>query len=144
MRPSPRRQERVLTWGGEVARTYYHSTSGGRTAAAVDVFGFDIPYLRSHVDPFDDASPHHVRNRVVVTPRLLAAKLKQPALAHAADVTCEVDGSGRPTAVLVRLETGVRRSTPTASRTRSASRGSGSRSASCRSSGRSGRPPAAP
>jgi SpoIID/LytB domain protein len=101
---------RVLTWGGGVARTYYHSTSGGRTAAAADVWpGRGAPYLRSVADPHDAGSPHHLRNRVVVTPRVLAAKLKDPTLAGAIDVVPETNESGRATAVLVRTESGVRR-----------------------------------
>jgi stage II sporulation protein D len=98
---------RVLTWDGKIALTYYHSTSGGRTAAAADVFGTRVPYLESVDDPFDVGSPHHVRNRVVVTPRLLASKLKAPVLARAVDVTCELNGSGRPVAVVFRTASGA-------------------------------------
>ena len=49
----------VLTYGGNVALTFYFSTSGGRTASAADVFGVDYPYLKSVEDPWDTISPVH-------------------------------------------------------------------------------------
>jgi stage II sporulation protein D len=51
----------VLTWDGEVARTYYSSSSGGRTEAVQDAWpgAAPIPYLRSVPDPYDTYSPHH-------------------------------------------------------------------------------------
>jgi stage II sporulation protein D len=51
----------VLTWDGRIARTYYSSSSGGRTEAAQDAWPgtAPIPYLRSVPDPYDTYSPHH-------------------------------------------------------------------------------------
>ncbi|HKC77179.1 MAG TPA: SpoIID/LytB domain-containing protein, partial [Gaiellaceae bacterium] len=51
----------VLMWDGEVARTYYSSSSGGRTEAVQDAWpgSSPIPYLRSVPDPYDTYSPHH-------------------------------------------------------------------------------------
>src|SRR5262249_26966563 len=51
----------VLTYGGQVARTYYSSSSGGRTEAVQDAWpgSAPIPYLRSVPDPYDSYSPHH-------------------------------------------------------------------------------------
>ena len=51
----------VLTWNGQVARTYYSSSSGGRTEAVQDAWpgSTPIPYLRSVPDPYDTYSPHH-------------------------------------------------------------------------------------
>ena len=49
----------VVLYGGKVATTYYFSTSGGKTASAADVFGFDVPYLVSRPDPWDKLSPYH-------------------------------------------------------------------------------------
>jgi stage II sporulation protein D len=52
---------RVVKYGGEIAVTYYFSTSGGQTENSE--FGFSggspVPYLKSVKDPFDDASPLH-------------------------------------------------------------------------------------
>jgi stage II sporulation protein D len=51
----------VLTWNGQVARTYYSSSSGGRTEAVEDAWpgSAPIPYLRSVPDPYDSYSPRH-------------------------------------------------------------------------------------
>ena len=51
---------RVVTVGGQVAQTFFFSTSGGRTAANEEGFGGSpISYLRSVEDPHDDLSPVH-------------------------------------------------------------------------------------
>jgi stage II sporulation protein D len=51
---------RVVTVGGEVAQTFFFSTSGGKTAANEEGFGGSpISYLRSVEDPYDDLSPVH-------------------------------------------------------------------------------------
>lgn len=38
---------RVLTYEGKAANTVFHAVSGGRTEAAADVWGAEVPYLRS-------------------------------------------------------------------------------------------------
>ena len=65
----------VVLYGGKVATTYYFSTSGGKTASAVDVFGFDVPYLVSRPDPWDKASPYHRWGPVLLGARTLQSKL---------------------------------------------------------------------
>jgi stage II sporulation protein D len=50
---------KVLLYNGEVAKTYFFSTSGGRTASAQDVWGTAVPYLVSVPDPYDTISPYH-------------------------------------------------------------------------------------
>jgi hypothetical protein len=75
-----RTANKVLTWNGRVATTFFFSTSGGRTAdvAAVwPVYGH-IPYLRSVDDPFDVRSPHHVWGPIVLDARRVAHKLGVP------------------------------------------------------------------
>jgi len=37
----------VVTYRGELARTVFHSTCGGRTESAANAWGWDVPYLRS-------------------------------------------------------------------------------------------------
>jgi stage II sporulation protein D len=50
----------VVTVSGEVAQTFFFSTSGGRTAANEESFGGSpLSYLRSVDDPHDDLSPVH-------------------------------------------------------------------------------------
>jgi stage II sporulation protein D len=51
---------RVVTAGGQIAQTFFFSTSGGRTATNEEAFGgLPISYLRSVDDPHDDLSPYH-------------------------------------------------------------------------------------
>lgn len=53
----------VLTWGGQVLRAYYSSTSGGRTAGAMETFGGSLnaapPLQNSADDGLGSASPWH-------------------------------------------------------------------------------------
>jgi stage II sporulation protein D len=50
----------VVLAEGRVAHTFFHSTSGGRTAAIHDVWNSDpISYLVSVPDPYDRLSPYH-------------------------------------------------------------------------------------
>jgi stage II sporulation protein D len=67
----------VLTWDGQVARTYYSSSSGGRTEAVQDAWpgSAPIPYLRSVPDPYDSYSPHHDWGPFDFTASQLAARL---------------------------------------------------------------------
>jgi len=50
---------KVVLYDGAVAKTYFYSTSGGRTASAADVWGGTVPYLVSVPDPYDTISPYH-------------------------------------------------------------------------------------
>ncbi len=51
---------RVLLHEGEIAQTFFFSTSGGRTENVENSFyGRSVPYLRSVEDPYDDTSPLH-------------------------------------------------------------------------------------
>ena len=67
----------VLTWDGQVARTYYSSSSGGRTEAVQDAWpgSAPIPYLRSVPDPYDTYSPHHDWGPFASSATQLAARL---------------------------------------------------------------------
>ena len=49
----------VLLHAGKIADTLFHSTSGGRTIAAVEAFGKDVPYLVAVDDPHSALSPVH-------------------------------------------------------------------------------------
>jgi len=67
----------VLTYAGQVARTYYSSSSGGRTEAVEDAWPgtAPIPYLRSVPDPYDTYSPHHDWGPYQLSSTQLAARL---------------------------------------------------------------------
>lgn len=47
----------VLYYDGELIEPLYHSTSGGMTEDALDVFQIDRPYLKSVPSPFEEEAP---------------------------------------------------------------------------------------
>jgi SpoIID/LytB domain protein len=51
---------KVVTYAGDVAETFFSSSSGGHTAASVDTWGGDLAYLQSVSDPADlnPSNPH--------------------------------------------------------------------------------------
>jgi stage II sporulation protein D len=63
---------KIVTFEGKVAQVFYFSSSGGRTASAVDVYGSDVPYLVSVEDPWDELSPNHRWESRQLTGRELA------------------------------------------------------------------------
>jgi stage II sporulation protein D len=97
--------ERVLTWDGRPALTYYFSTSGGRTAAAKDSLPWAprVPYLVSVSDPYDALSPHHSWS-YRFTARRLARALHLPGVRSLA---VERNGSGRVAEVVARWHGGA-------------------------------------
>ena len=92
----------VLTYGGAVATTYYHSTSGGRTANVADVWSASIPYLRSVPDPYDAISPYHRWG-----PRRL--DLKPLGIRGVRDLSLVRSRSGRVEEVVLQTAKGTRR-----------------------------------
>ena len=68
----------VVMYGGRVATTYFYSSSGGRTAAAEEVWGSPVPYLVSVDDPYDTISPHHRWGPVVIPAGRLGKALRSP------------------------------------------------------------------
>jgi stage II sporulation protein D len=85
----------VLIYGGRVVTTYFHSTSGGRTASIADVWpgSNPVPYLVSVDDPYDSLSPHHIWGPVVVPAARLDRVLKTPG--RLTDVRTSLNSSGR-------------------------------------------------
>jgi stage II sporulation protein D len=83
----------VVLYQGEVAKTFFFSTSGGRTASAEDVWGEAVPYLVSVPDPYDSISPHHTWGPVAFTGAALAKRLKMKG--RVVDVQTELNSSGR-------------------------------------------------
>jgi len=83
----------VVLYDGQVAKTFFFSTSGGRTASAEDVWGAPVPYLVSVPDPYDSISPHHTWGPVAYTGTGLAKRLKLKG--RVVDVQSELNSSGR-------------------------------------------------
>src|SRR5207302_10357191 len=83
----------VVLYQGEVAKTFFFSTSGGRTASAEDVWGEAVPYLVSVPDPYDSISPYHNWGPFAFTGAKLAKVLKLPG--RVTDLQAELNSSGR-------------------------------------------------
>jgi SpoIID/LytB domain protein len=83
----------VVLYEGQVAKTFFFSTSGGRTASAEDVWGEPVPYLVSVLDPYDSISPHHDWGPLVFTGAKLAKALKMKG--RVVDLQPELNSSGR-------------------------------------------------
>jgi SpoIID/LytB domain protein len=68
----------VVLYGGRVAKTFFFSTSGGRTMSAADAWGEAVPYLISVPDPYDSLSPYHDWGPFPFTAARLARILRVP------------------------------------------------------------------
>jgi stage II sporulation protein D len=66
----------VVLYNGAVAQTFFHSSSGGRTAASADEWGGNVAYLQSVDDPYDVISPHHDWELAPMSARALGRKLQ--------------------------------------------------------------------
>jgi stage II sporulation protein D len=77
----------AVRYGVEIATTYFHSTSGGRTAGYVEGFGggLEVPYLRPVEDAHDDISPLHTWS-VRLTDREMERELREVVLGELEDV----------------------------------------------------------
>jgi SpoIID/LytB domain protein len=88
----------VVVYNGQVATTYFFSTSGGRTANSTDVWsGPPTPYLVSVPDPYDAISPYHDWGPFPFTGAKLAKTFRSPG--KVMDVRADVNGSGRITSL---------------------------------------------
>jgi stage II sporulation protein D len=96
----------ILTFDGQVARTYYSSSSGGRTEAVEDAWpgAAPIPYLRSVPDPYDTYSPLHDWGPYVYSASRLGALLGVGGPIASAEI--ERDSSLRVSAARLRLASG--------------------------------------
>jgi stage II sporulation protein D len=97
----------VLTFAGQVATTFFYSSSGGRTADVADVFagGKSIPYLVSVPDPDDKVSPYHFWGPVV----LPAARVSKLLGVPAATAMRKVPASGRARELVITGKAGEQR-----------------------------------
>ncbi|SDE99512.1 stage II sporulation protein D [Sporolituus thermophilus] len=60
----------ILTYSGEPIHAVFHSTSGERTASALEVWGFDYPYLKSVPCKWDQKSPRYADTREITLTEL--------------------------------------------------------------------------
>ena len=99
---------RVLLWNGRVATTFYHSTSGGRTAAIREVWprAASVPYLVSVPDPYDTLSKHHRWGPMRLTPAEVGKATRTKGVR---DLLVERTASGRVSGVSLKLAGATRR-----------------------------------
>ncbi|MEJ7569737.1 MAG: SpoIID/LytB domain-containing protein [Gaiellaceae bacterium] len=99
---------RVLLWHSRVATTFYHSTSGGRTASVADVWpkARVVPYLVSVPDPHDNISRHHRWGPFRMTPGDVGKLTGTPGVR---DVLVARAASGRVTEVTIKVGSGSKR-----------------------------------
>lgn len=83
----------VVLYDGKVADTLFFSTSGGRTASALESTGINVPYLVPVADPYDTASPYHDWGPVLFDATLVGKQLKLPL--PIADLQTTTGPSGR-------------------------------------------------
>jgi stage II sporulation protein D len=91
--------DKVVLYNNQVAKTYFFSTSGGRTASAQDAWGESVPYLVSVPDPYDSISPHHDWGPFTFTGAMLAKRLKLPE--RIIDLQPQLNSSGRIKALTI-------------------------------------------
>ena len=90
---------KVLLYDGAVAKTYFFSTSGGRTASSEDVWGTSIPYLVSVADPYDSISPYHTWGPYAFSGTKLGRLLHAGGVVY--DVQTALNSSGRVSTLTV-------------------------------------------
>jgi stage II sporulation protein D len=66
----------VVLYAGKVADTLFCSSSGGRTASALEETGTAVPYLVPVADPYDTLSPYHDWGPVLFDAASAARRLK--------------------------------------------------------------------
>jgi stage II sporulation protein D len=49
----------LIYYNGEIVEPLYHSTSGGMTEDAVNVYATDTPYLKSVISPYEEEAPRY-------------------------------------------------------------------------------------
>jgi stage II sporulation protein D len=89
----------VVLYKGKVANTLFFSTSGGRTASALESTGLNVPYLVPVSDPYDSASPYHDWGPVLLDAAVVAKQLKLAS--PIADLQPTTGPSGRVKSLLV-------------------------------------------
>jgi stage II sporulation protein D len=95
----------VVMYDGRVAQTFFHSSSGGRTAASVEVWGGNVAYLQSVDDPHDTLSPHHTWQLAPLSARQLGERLRT---GTPRSISVERTASNRVKSITVTTRTGAR------------------------------------
>jgi stage II sporulation protein D len=90
----------VVLYKGKVANTLFFSTSGGRTASALESTGLNVPYLVPVSDPYDSASPYHDWGPVLLDAAAVAKQFKLASPIAGLQTTTGPSGRVKSVAVL--------------------------------------------
>ncbi|MDO4541756.1 MAG: stage II sporulation protein D [Bacillota bacterium] len=84
----------VILYNGEIAKTFFHSTCGGKTSSSAEVWGEDIPYLQSVECQWDTQAPRY-QETVTLSLGELPYLLDIAGSPDTVPVAAGVTGSGR-------------------------------------------------
>ena len=91
----------ILTYNGEPINAVFHSTSGERTASALEVWGFDYPYLKSVACTWDQQSPRYQE-----TKEITFAELEARLGTDAGIIAAAQNGSGAIAGIIDKTDSG--------------------------------------
>jgi stage II sporulation protein D len=99
----------IRTYDGAVAWTFFHSTSGGRTAAIQHVWpgAAPKPYLVSVPDPYDSISPYHNWGPFRYSRAAMDAELGSSVAGRLLDLKTTINGSRRVAEVAAKGSNGA-------------------------------------
>ncbi len=96
-------KDMVLTYNGGLAETLYFSSSGGKTEAAVNVWGTDFPYLRSVEDKYESGYSYKYNWSVTYTVAELSERLKSYGVGTVTSMEItKVSEAGRPIEIVIK------------------------------------------
>lgn len=90
----------IATYEGKPISAVFHSTSGGATASAEEVWGYDFPYLRSVPCDWDQASPRYSETKRIPLAALSAA------LGEEADAMTAMQSGASPVQIVALSDSG--------------------------------------
>jgi len=96
-------KDMVVTYNGKLAETVYAASSGGRTEAAVNVWGTDFPYLQSVEDKYESGISNHYNWNLPYTIDEINQKLKSYKIGAITGIEItKYSETGRPIEIVVR------------------------------------------
>lgn len=93
----------VVTYNGSIAETLYFSSDGGKTEAAVNVWGNDVPYLQSVEDKYESGKSYQYNWKLTYTVDEISQKLKSKGIGTVTSMEItKYSEAGRPIEIIVK------------------------------------------
>lgn len=93
----------VVTYNGALAETVFSASTGGKTEAAVNVWGFDVPYLQSVEDKYESGKSYMYNWNLTFTVDEISQKLKNYNVGNVTGIEItKYSQAGRPIELIVR------------------------------------------